>query len=457
MKIKDAKDFEKAKTKLAGKNIYKKYDSELKKELIDLDMEMKYYVDKPHIYRRFIVVRIMLTGKTAIEASEMLGYDRHFGGRWFNKYKKEGIKGLYSDYSKAGRPPKLSYEKQEELRDFIDSSEDHYSIEDARVLASKKYEVEYTYNGMHNLTRYKLSMNYTKPFVASVLRPESAKDDFIKSMKNIDFENRLLFVCDEVGCQNNNRTGRSLHISKHKNIYVESNEKIKINVFGYQAINGGKPHMEITKRGTAVKFVISLINLLIKNIKSEKGKQLLKKIINDSKLSNKEIRNSILRKRRKNEKKIINDVNDKLYEEDSTINEKLKNVNKYVNRITEVSANAVKKEKEAILIELLSQDEVQEILSNEIGFDLVLDNAPIHTANVAIKCMELLNIFPTFLPTASPDLNPIEDVWRVIKRRLSNKRFNDEKSLSDAFMKEFYDIIGKESFYNKWLNMWNKN
>ena len=37
-----------------------------------------------------------------------------------------------------GRPPKLPFEQQIELRDFIDSSEDYYSIEDARELDSKK-------------------------------------------------------------------------------------------------------------------------------------------------------------------------------------------------------------------------------------------------------------------------------------------------------------------------------
>jgi len=192
-------------------------------------------------------------------------------------------------------------------------------------------------------------------------------------------------------------------------------------------------------------------------MENEDEKQILREVINDSKLSNKEIRKSILRKRRKKEKDIINDINDKLYGEDMKIKDKLTKVKNYVNKQTRVSARAVKDEKESRLIELLSQPDVQEILSNEIGFDLILDNAPIHTGNVALAGMELLNIFPTFLPTASPDLNPIEDVWRVIKKRLSNKKYDDEKSLSESFMKEFYDIIGNTSFYENWMKIWNKN
>ena len=36
--------------KFAKKSVYKQFDSELKEELIDLDMEMKYYVKKSNIY-----------------------------------------------------------------------------------------------------------------------------------------------------------------------------------------------------------------------------------------------------------------------------------------------------------------------------------------------------------------------------------------------------------------------
>ena len=71
MKIKTAKDFNEARKKLAKKSVYKQFDSELKEELIDFDMEMKYYVKKSNIYRRFVVVRLMLIGKTVTEASNL--------------------------------------------------------------------------------------------------------------------------------------------------------------------------------------------------------------------------------------------------------------------------------------------------------------------------------------------------------------------------------------------------
>ena len=41
-----------------------------------------------NIYRRFVVVILILIGKTVTEASNLIRYNRHFGGRWFKEYKK---------------------------------------------------------------------------------------------------------------------------------------------------------------------------------------------------------------------------------------------------------------------------------------------------------------------------------------------------------------------------------
>ncbi|MBV1755002.1 MAG: transposase, partial [Methanobacterium sp.] len=43
-----------------------------------------------------------------------------------------------------------------------------------------------------------------------------------------------------------------------------------------------------------------------------------------------------------------------------------------------------------------------------------LDNYSTHKAVLVKKVAEILNINLIYLPEYSPDLNPIEDVWRVI-------------------------------------------
>ena len=69
------------------------------------------------------------------------------------------------------------------------------------------------------------------------------------------------------------------------------------------------------------------------------------------------------------------------------------------------------------------------------------------------KVAEILNINLIYLRPYCPDLSPIEDVWRVIKKTTYKSNYDSEKELIKIFKDKFYEIIENKSFYENWLDL----
>lgn len=68
-------------------------------------------------------------------------------------------------------------------------------------------------------------------------------------------------------------------------------------------------------------------------------------------------------------------------------------------------------------IDILEKAAIQS--SSDFGLTFVDDNAPIHRSKKVKKWMEDNNVQTTEWPPRSPDLNPIENLWGLMKRKLS--------------------------------------
>jgi putative transposase len=81
---------------------------------------------------------------------------------------------------------------------------------------------------------------------------------------------------------------------------------------------------------------------------------------------------------------------------------------------------------------------------------LILDNFSSHRSKLVIEFAEVHNIILVFLPSYSPDLNPIEQIWRAIKREISKIFVQDLSHLIAIIVEEFYDQIMRKSYISGW-------
>ena len=81
---------------------------------------------------------------------------------------------------------------------------------------------------------------------------------------------------------------------------------------------------------------------------------------------------------------------------------------------------------------------------------LVLDNFPSHTAKKTQARADELGITLVFLPPYSPHLNPIELVWKSLKRHVSTVFAESEEHFKSLIKTEFYELSAQSSFASKW-------
>ena len=86
---------------------------------------------------------------------------------------------------------------------------------------------------------------------------------------------------------------------------------------------------------------------------------------------------------------------------------------------------------------------------------LVLDNSKSHHADKTIRKARELKITLVFLPPYSPDLNPLEFVWKTIKREVSVRFIQSKEHLRNIIKKEFTKVEKSLSVAKKWMETFN--
>ncbi len=82
---------------------------------------------------------------------------------------------------------------------------------------------------------------------------------------------------------------------------------------------------------------------------------------------------------------------------------------------------------------------------------LVLDNFATHKAKRVREYAKELNIELIYLPPYSPDLNPLEFLWKSIKRIISTSEIENKQALVETVRDGFFNLTANLSSARMWI------
>lgn len=112
--------------------------------------------------------------------------------------------------------------------------------------------------------------------------------------------------------------------------------------------------------------------------------------------------------------------------------------------------NALKSKKEDFVIFLMN---LRAKYEPDITIVAISDNAKIHKAQIVKEYCSNNKIVLVYLPPYSPRLNPIEDLWRLLKEDLANRVLKTIESLYESTEKILKSFGNLESLCSNWVKV----
>ena len=82
---------------------------------------------------------------------------------------------------------------------------------------------------------------------------------------------------------------------------------------------------------------------------------------------------------------------------------------------------------------------------------MITDNCSIHHSKKVIAKAKSLNIHFVFLPSYSLQLNPIEFIWKTLKRLVSKTFYPDRDHMTRDLEKAFMEAASSRSYAEGWI------
>ena len=252
---------------------------------------------------------------------------------------------------------------------------------------------------------------------------------------------------DQTYCQNQDNSQRCYNKKGTKNIKIQPTTRLSLNALGVQAINGKSfvSFLDNTKTFEMMKFIVTIT---IQNIENEELKSKLERIIYNEDLELDNILNTV--NIEENYKKLLLAL-EMLSGKSNTFKKLFKRLMKNPLNFKTKSNQVLENLQKAMLLSYFMDKNLQHQLIMEKPIAVILDNYSVHHAIVFTEICNILNIDLIHLPPYSPKYNPIEQVWRTIKAKISRKFITSIEQLKFIFENEFKQVIDNESYWKNWL------
>lgn len=415
---------------------------EIRREKAKIKSEWAYF-------EKLTFIEDIYAGENVNYAIEKRGKTAQTGYNWVNAWNESGFEGLKRKPGSRGKS-KLSDDDLIKLKKLI-KEQNLTGIRQIKKLIHDEFDVTYSERQISRIMN-KLNFGYAKPYVIPAKSPENAEEQLKKNIRDaeVSLKKDIVGVIDQCGIQNRNNDGRQYYDKDDDegNIKKEHIERLKINGNGFQMVNGNS--LILCQPNTRTfEFIKSLIQLRIANCNDSEINQILINILLHDDLD---------------ENKIFEELN-KLFEEvdvkeemitfiETTKSSKNNLLSKIKNKADSLNPNKsenIENIQKNLIVEKLKESALQEKLANEKRIVLIADNYVVHRATLVKDACKILNIKIILLPTNSPHLNPIEQVWKSIKKYLSHFYLDNLDQMKKLFTDEFYRIVDNKSFYTNWL------
>ena len=170
-------------------------------------------------------------------------------------------------------------------------------------------------------------------------------------------------------------------------------------------------------------------------------------ITEDYDLNKKEIR-QIIESKNKNNITFVNKIERSIKANKNDSEEALaRKLEKHCKRESTENPNKQKEIRKEHIINLLISNQIDEFCYNMPRIVVFLDNALAHRTDFVKQVAKFLNIYLLYIPKYSPDLAPVELVFRILKNDLKSNRLTTKEQVDDKCLNVFEEKCKGDKMY----------